>query len=185
MTIFEVSSLVVSTGALIGAAIAILFTHKQFKANINFSKKQSKEIIKYNKLTMLPMLDTHINTHVNKSASATNTIIKTVTLQNNGLGTAVIKKISLFIDNKMVNDKDPMKSIAEEISGTCSVETKTLNVFTLGKKGRGLLSGDNITLIKVEFKDEPNEEDEKMLDMFEIKINYESLDGKKYTYLSK
>ncbi len=193
MTGFEIGSLVVSSGALIGAALAIWFTHKQFKANIDFSKKQSKAIIEHNKLSILPMLDTHVDTHTNKNTNIDAnyqktiiiTIIKTVVLQNNGSGTAVIKKISLFIDNKMVDNENPMGRVVEKILKDCSVEGESLNVFTLGKKGRGLLSGDNITLIKLEFSGEPNVKDEKMFDSFDIKIDYESLDGKKYTYLSK
>jgi hypothetical protein len=175
MTVFEIGSLVVSVLATISAMTAIWFTHKQFKANIEFSKKQSKAIIEHNKLSMLPMLDIHTDTHTNK-----NIVTRTATLQNNGAGIAVIKKISLFIDDKIIKDKNPMGFIAKQILKDCSVKSEALGTFALGENGRGLLSGGEIILIKIEFMGKPSEADEEMIDGFNIKIDYESLDGKKY-----
>lgn len=187
MTIFEIGSLIVSILALIGSATAIFFM-----------RKQSQEVLKYNYLSILPMLDMHTdtrtdtNTHTNTNPNTnkvtktiTKIITKTVILQNNGLGTAIIKKISLFTDGNIVDDKDPMNFIKNKILKGFSVEVESRYCFTLFKKGRGLLSGENITLIKMEFKDEPSKKDEEMFDKFELKINYESLDGKKYIYSSK
>jgi hypothetical protein len=173
MTVFEIGSLVVSVLATISAMTAIWFTHKQSKINIEFSEKQSKAIINHNKLSMLPMLDIHYDTNTNK-----NTMIKTVILQNNGLGIAVIKKIALFVDDKIVNDKDPIGFVAKKMLKDYPAKSEVLRTFSLGEDGRGLLSGKKIILIRMKFiKGSIEEDDENIY----IKIYYESLDGKKYT----
>ncbi len=180
ITVFEIGSLVVSISALISAAVAIWLTHKQSKANIKFSEKQSKAIIKYNKLSIKPMIDTHIDTYTNTAET-----IMSLTLQNNGLGTAVIKKITLLLDGKKIKNEDPMNFIVEKIKADCSVKSNNITVFSLGERGRGLLSGGSIILIKMKFQGELSEEDKKEIDRFDIKINYESLDGKKYIHPPK
>ncbi len=166
----EISSLVIS----LVAVIVLYLTYLQYK-----------KINKYNTLSIVPRLDIHIDRQTNTSNQKITEITITAILQNNGLGTAIIKKISLIIDNKETKDKDPMDFIVEKIKDNCSVKTNIITTFYLGKEGHGLLSRDSIILAKMKFLDEPSEEDEKMIDSFNIKIYYESLDGNKYICQSK
>ncbi len=166
MTIFEIGSFVIS----LVTAIVLCFTYRQ--------------ITKHNTLSIVPRLDMHIDRQTNISNQKITEITITATLKNNGLGTAIIKKISL-IDNKETKNKDPMDFIVKEINSNCSVKTNIITTFCLGKEGHGLLSRDSIILAKMKFLDEPSKEDEKMFDGLDIKIYYESLDGNKYTYPSE
>ncbi len=170
MTKFEIGSLFASFGMIIIVLTSIWFARKQFKISIK------------------PILNIHIDRHADNQISDKKTTTKitiTAALQNNGLGTAIIKKVSLFHNNNRVETDDPMKVIADKIVANCSVKSENSTFFTFGKKEIGLLSGDSITLIKMQFSDDLNEADEKMIERFNIEIDYESLEGDKYTYQSK
>ncbi len=169
MTVFEISSLVISSVTV----IVFSFTYLQYK-----------KITKHNTLSIVPRLDIHIDRQTNISNQKITETTITATLQNNGLGAAIIKKISL-IDNKETKNKDPMDFIVKEINSNCSVKANDITTFYLDKEGRGLLSRDSIILAKMKFPGVLSEEDEKMIDGFNIKIDYESIDGNKYIYQSK
>ncbi len=169
MTGFEIISLVAAFGMIIVVLFSIYFTRKQFKISIK------------------PILDIHIDRNTDSQTSDKKTIKKTTitaTLQNNGLGTAIVKKISLIdADGNIVEKDNPMKFIAEEIVKNCSVKSENSTFFTPGEKGFGLLSRDGITLIKMQFESDLSEAEEKMMYAFDIQIDYESLEGDKYTCL--
>ncbi len=164
MTVFEISSLFIS----VITATVLSFTYRQ--------------ITKHNTLSIVPRLDMHIDRQTNTSNQKITETTITATLQNNGLGAAIIKEISLIIDNEETEDKDPMGFIVKKINDKCSVKANDITTFYLDKEGRGLLSKDSIILAKMKFPGVLSEEDEKMIDSFDIKIYYESIDGNKYTY---
>ncbi len=184
MIVFEIGSLVVSiTGFEIGSLSISTIT--VIVLGLAYWK-----IIQHNKLSIMPRLDTHIDTQTNtntntKTNQKTTKTIITSTLQNNGLGTVIIKKILLLVDNEETENEDPMNFIVEKIKANCSVKSNNITAFSLGERGRGLLSGESIILAKMEFQGVPTEEDEKKIARFDIEIYYESLDGKKYIYPPK
>ncbi len=163
----EIGSFVIS----VITAIVLCFTYRQ--------------ITKHNTLSIVPRLDMHIDRQTNISNQKITETTITATLQNNGLGAAIIKEISLIINNKETKNKDPMGFIIKKINDKCSVKANDITTFYLDKEGRGLLSMDSIILAKMKFPGVLSEKDEKMIDDFDIKIYYESLDGNKYTYPSE
>jgi len=158
MTISEFLSLVVSLVA------------------IGFVVKQSKETIKHNKLSIKPILSACVDTTKHNKV--------TVIIKNNGLGTAIFKKLSVYVKDKEIIGNRNIEQALFIVIGS-DIDNYKCDFFSLLDNGDfSLAKDDELLLLELKLDDvyDYNIEDIKpQLRLLSISIEYESLYGEKYT----
>lgn len=139
---------------------------------------------RHNKLTFRP----HLTTFEHRNKLENKAIQFIITLMNNGLGPALIKKYELFQDSKLLDIKHSkdVEPILKKVLGRNYINqsfTKLGNNYSMPAKEKVNIFEISFS-IKDEDEDEINEIEAK-LSRFDLVIEYESIYGEKMSYSSK
>lgn len=133
----------------------------------------------HNRLSVRPFLTD--NSHTDRAATLTT---ETLEIINTGIGPALIKKFQIFKDEKILiwNDHDDLeKQLSEGIPGAKITQLQTY------KEMGAIPANERITILKYVCDNQNADRLKKIkedMPKFVLKIEYESLYGDKFTYLS-
>ncbi|SMM98369.1 hypothetical protein SPONN_2281 [uncultured Candidatus Thioglobus sp.] len=165
MTLFEILTVATSVLVLVTSITAIWFTIKQ-----------SKETVRHNKLSLRPFLNAHVDT------TKENQVI--VTVKNNGLGTALITKLLIYIDDKEVGGRNQVKQAVFNVVNPNIYNYILKDYGLIDDNGTALAKGDKFILLGYEIEKPHNhtlEDVKPYLRRLSMCIEYESLYEEKFT----
>jgi hypothetical protein len=137
---------------------------------LGFTIWQAKKTIKHNKLSVRPCLSLHVD------STKLEQVI--VTMANTGLGTAILNKMKVYVDDKEITKPRKIETAIEKVFPSEQEYKYHCQNFSLIDEF-SMSKDSNIDLLSIKF-DKPVDDHIKQLNRISIEIEYKSLYGDKY-----
>ena len=146
-------------------------------ASITISVWEGSTMRKHYHLSVMPRLN---NSFLIKDSSSTNNASAIFTINNNGLGPAVILSREYFVDGNKIDDS--MNHFSVILSDLLNFDNTAGNTFASIPKGTTISVGDNLIVFGLFFSNRESfyRQRMKLHDRLSYIIKYESLYGKQY-----
>ncbi len=134
---------------------------------------QSKKIVEHNKISVMPLLGLNVIQNNNK--------IFLTEVKNNGLGTAIIESLTVFMDGVQIENKNAILTALDKIFDESRYDIEAYGMIENTNDSANFSKDQSFGLFKIEGKDgnEITQQDIKSLKRIVIEIRYKSLYGEK------